>query len=70
MEEQTDYSLEDLFSEIEDTITKLENPDISLEESFQLYEAGIKKIHLCNAGIDKVEKKMLVLNGEGELEEF
>ena len=43
---------------------------ISLEDAFFLYEQGMKKLKECNDKIDKVEKKLLVLNGQGELEEF
>ena len=43
---------------------------MDLDTSFALYESGMKKLKLCNEAIDKVEKKMLVLNEQGELEEF
>lgn len=62
--------LEKTFSEIEEIITNLESQDMDLDESFALYEAGMKKLKICNEEIDKVEKKMLVLNEQGELEEF
>lgn len=63
-------SLEENFAQIEEMLTKLEAPDISLEDAFFLYEQGMKKLKECNDKIDKVEKKLLVLNGQGELEEF
>ena len=43
---------------------------MTLEETFALYEKGIRKLKSCNEKIDSVEKKMLLLNGQGELEPF
>ncbi len=63
-------SLEELMEEIEDILEKMDEKDISLEDSFLLYEEGMKKLKLCNDRIDQVEKKMLVINEAGELEEF
>ena len=58
LEEQ---SLEEIFSDLE---------QISLEESFQLYHQGMDMLKACNSKIDKVEKKMLLLDEEGEEHEF
>lgn len=69
-EEEKKQNLEQTFAEIEDIINNLESRDMALEESFALYEAGMKKLKQCNEEIDKVEKKMLLLNEQGELEEF
>ena len=63
-------SLEETFEEIEDIINKMEAEEIPLEESFTLYQQGIKKLKECNRLLDLVEKKMQMINGEGELEEF
>ncbi len=69
-EEEKKQNLEQTFAEIEDIINNLESKDMALDESFALYEAGMKKLKQCNEEIDKVEKKMLLLNEQGELEEF
>lgn len=70
MAEKKEAGLEELFIEIEDILTKMDEKDISLEDSFLLYEKGMKKLKLCNERIDQVEKKMLMLNEQGMLEEF
>lgn len=70
MTEEKQSSLEELMEEIEDILDKMDEKEISLEDSFLLYEEGMKKLKLCNNRIDQVEKKMLVINEEGELEEF
>lgn len=69
-EKQNEGSLEQAFAEIEDIIKNLESNEMDLEASFALYEQGMKKLKFCNEAIDTVEKKMLVLNEQGELEEF
>lgn len=70
MEEERKVSLEKLFEEIEVILEKMEDKDISLEDSFLLYEDGMKKLKQCNERIDLVEKKMLVISADGSLEEF
>lgn len=70
MTEKKEAGLEELFKEIEEILDKMEDKDISLEDSFLLYEKGMKKLKLCNDKIDKVEKKMLVVNEQGVLAEF
>lgn len=45
--------------------------DVSLEDSFKLYNEGWKLIQNCNQQLDKVEKKIVVLNQkEGDEDEF
>ena len=41
-----------------------------LEESFAIYTEGTKLLKYCSSRLDKVEKKMLVMNEEGGLDEF
>ncbi|MDE7477476.1 MAG: exodeoxyribonuclease VII small subunit [Lachnospiraceae bacterium] len=65
-----EQTLEQAFEKLEDMIGKLEQEDISLEESFRLYKEGMKLIKSCNDKIDKVEKEVLKLNENGELDEF
>lgn len=63
-------SLEETFEKLEETIDRLEAEDISLEESFLAYQEGMKLLKQCNDTIDKVEKQVLALNKDGELDEF
>ncbi|MDE6620327.1 MAG: exodeoxyribonuclease VII small subunit [Lachnospiraceae bacterium] len=65
-----EQTLDQVFEKLEEMIGKLEQEDISLEESFQLYKEGMKLIQSCNDRIDKVEKEVLKLNENGELDEF
>lgn len=70
VELQEGQNLEELFGQLEDTIQKMEKEEISLEDSFQLYHKGMDLLKQCNDKIDKVEKKMLILDEEGETHEF
>ena len=67
---QEDKTLEELFAQLEDATRKMEKEDISLEDSFSLYHKRMDMLKLCNEKIDKVEKKMLVLDEEGDAHEF
>lgn len=66
----TELTLEQTFERLEDTIGKLQQEDISLEECFRLYKEGMRLIQSCNDKIDSVEKEVLKLNENGELDEF
>ena len=68
VENEQEESLEECFLQLEEIIGQLEQSDISLEEAFFTYEKGMKKLKQCNDKIEKVEKKMLVLNEQGDLE--
>ena len=61
--------LEDLFAEIEELLEHMQG-DVSLDEAFADYEKGIRKLKLCNEQIEQIEKKMMVLNEQGDVEEF
>ncbi|MCR4588676.1 MAG: exodeoxyribonuclease VII small subunit [Lachnospiraceae bacterium] len=69
-EETTTFSLEEAFEQLDNMLEALESPEISLEKSFETYEAAMELLKKCDASIDQVEKKVLALNAEGELNEF
>lgn len=62
--EVKDKPLEQVLSDVEDIIQRMQQKDISLEDSFLLYQQGIEGLKLCNSKIDAVEKKLLLLNEE------
>ena len=70
MAKAKEMTLEETFAKLEEAIEQLEKEDISLEQSFQVYQEGMKLIQTCNDKINKVEKAALVLNENGELDEF
>ena len=65
-----EISLEEAFGMLDEITRSLEKLDISLEDSFSAYKKGMDLLKICNDKIDQVEKKVLVLNEEGGLDEF
>lgn len=63
-------TLEELFGGLEEVLGAMEEPEVSLEESFELYHKGMNLLKSCNERLDKIEKKMLILDEEGEVHEF
>ena len=57
-------SIEKSFDELEKIVEMMYSEDISLEESFKLYEKGMKLVKQCNDKIDKVEKKINIIEGK------
>ena len=70
MSEKQELSLEEMMNELEDCVRALEADDISLEDSFHIYEKGMKYVKSCNDRIDKVEKLVLKLEEDGSTSVF
>ena len=70
MEKKEKESLEQLFGQLETVIENMEKEDVSLEKSFELYSRGMALLGQCCKAIDEVEKKVLVLDENGETHEF
>lgn len=69
-QKREERTLQDMLRTLDEQIRQLESEDISLEDSFLVYEQGMKLIKECNDKIDRVEKKVLELNAEGNLQEM
>ena len=85
MTEQKEQTLEEIFGEMEGLSdeeiavkfadfkkeqAKMESREISLEDSFEKYKEGMALLKAAGEKIDTVEKAMLVLNDQGEADEF
>ena len=57
-------SIEESFEQLDTIIGSLQQGDLSLEESFQKHEEGMKLIKHCSDTIDKVEKKLEIIEQE------
>ena len=66
--EEQQPGLEENFEALEELIGRLEEEDISLEDAFAAYSQGMAVLQKCNTQIDRVEKQVMKLNEEGELE--
>lgn len=58
----SDVTIEEGFKELNDIIMKMDKVDISLEESFELYDKGLKLVKKCNEKIEKIEQKIQTVN--------
>ena len=63
-------TLEESMERLETILDTLEGDDISLEESFALYQKGMKLVQSCKEKIDTVEKKVQILDENGDAHEF
>lgn len=63
-------TLETSFEELKEIIGQLEQENVTLDESFKLYNEGMKLLKFCNDSIDKVEKEMIILSENGEADEL
>ena len=68
--DQEQFRLEEAFDRIEALLEKLQDKDVTLEESFGLYQEGMGLLKLCNENIDHVEKQTLQIDEEGQTHEF
>ena len=69
-EKQESMTLEESFQKLDQVVERLESREITLEESFQIYQSGINLLKECSEKIDRVEKKMLRMDENGDLSEF
>ncbi len=53
-----DQTLEQAFSNLDEIIEKMEDSEISLDDSFALYSQGIELLKFCNEKIEKVETEI------------
>lgn len=66
----SEQSLETVFEQLDEIVEQLEAEDVSLEDSFGLYHKGMDLLKVCNEKIDTIEKKMMILDENGEQHEF
>ena len=59
-------SFENLFSELESTVAKLEAGDLSLDESLALFQRGMELAKKCGAMLDAAELRIKQLVPQGE----
>lgn len=63
-------TFEESIAELEEIVEKLESGNVTLDESLELFEQGIKLSKGCQKMLDAAEKKVSVLmtNEDGEIE--
>ena len=69
-ERSEEMTVEEAFAGLDRMIETLEKKETSLEDSFQVYQKGMELIKMCSEKIAAVENKVLLMNEDGELDEF
>ncbi len=68
-EEMQELTLEEALDNVDKTLEDLAK-DIPLEQSFALYKDGMELLKYCDDKLKQVEQQVMILNEEGELDEF
>jgi exodeoxyribonuclease VII small subunit len=65
--DSTIKDFEAAIAELETIVKKLEEGDLPLETSLQLYERGVQLSRFCHAQLERAEKRIEILNERGGL---
>jgi exodeoxyribonuclease VII small subunit len=65
--ESTIKDFEAAIAELETIVKKLEDGDLPLEKSLELYERGVQLSRFCHTRLEEAEKRIEILNERGEL---
>ncbi len=60
-----DKTFETAFAELESTVQRLEQGDLTLQEAITLYERGQQLAQHCQSQLDQAELRITELTGEG-----
>lgn len=66
----SDPSIKDFeaaIAELDGIVKKLEEGDLSLEQSLALYERGVQLSRFCHARLEDAERRIEILTDRGEL---
>jgi exodeoxyribonuclease VII small subunit len=58
---------EGAIAELETIVRKLEEGDLALEQSLELYERGVRLSRYCHAQLEEAERRIEVLGEGGEI---
>lgn len=61
----TDF--ESAIAELDGIVKKMEDGDLTLEQSMALYERGLQLSRFCHARLEEAERRIEVLTERGEL---
>ena len=62
-------SLEEAFTQLDAVLGEMESGEHSLEETFDLYEKGLKLVRYCQESVDTLEKKLVILETQKEAQD-
>ena len=65
--DSTIKDFEAAIAELETIVKKLEDGELALEKSLELYERGVQLSRFCHTGLEEAEKRIEILNERGDL---
>ena len=68
MTDPTIKDFETALTELDAIVKKLEEGDIPLEQSLQLFERGVQLSRFCHARLEEAERRIEILNERGQLQ--
>ena len=69
MTDPTIKDFEAALTELDGIVKKLEDGDIPLEQSLQLFERGVQLSRFCHARLEEAERRIEILNERGQLQD-
>jgi exodeoxyribonuclease VII small subunit len=67
MMDPTIKDFESALAELDDIVRTMEEGDLSLEKSMELYERGLQLSRFCHSTLEAAERRIELLNERGEL---
>lgn len=58
---------ESAIAELDGIVKRMEEGDLTLEKSMELYERGLQLSRFCHARLEEAERRIEILNERGEL---
>lgn len=58
-------TIEQNFEQLENILKEMQSEEVTLEQSFELYNQGLKLVKDCNGQIDTIEKKIRLIEEDG-----
>jgi exodeoxyribonuclease VII small subunit len=65
--DETIKDFETAIAELERIVKQLEDGDLPLESSLQLYERGVQLSRYCHGRLEEAERRIEILNERGQL---
>ncbi len=64
---ETSQTFENLMENLEDTVERLQNDELSLEDALKAYEQGVHLIRQCETRLSEAEAQIQALDKDGKL---
>ena len=67
--EPTIKDFESAIAELDTIVKRMEEGDLTLEKSMELYERGLQLSKFCHSTLEAAERRIEILNERGEVKE-